>query len=57
MTILYLLVPIAFVFTGFFVFVFIWAVRDKQFDDLTTPAYRILIQSDESASQNERKAE
>ncbi len=43
MTILYVIIPIAIILTSFFVFTFIWAVKKEQFDDLETPAHKILI--------------
>ncbi len=43
MTILYVIIPIAIFLVSFFVWIFLWAVRNEQFDDLETPAYRILI--------------
>ncbi len=43
MTILYVIIPIAIFLVSFFVWIFLWAVRNEQFDDLETPAHRILI--------------
>ena len=43
MTILYVIIPIAMILVSFFVLVFLWAVKDEQFDDLETPAHKILI--------------
>ncbi len=40
---LYLLIPIAISFTLLAIGVFIWAVDNKQFDDLDSEAYRILF--------------
>ncbi|MBH24647.1 MAG: cbb3-type cytochrome oxidase assembly protein CcoS [Myxococcales bacterium] len=42
MSILYILIPLALVLSAGSVAVFWWAVRDGQFDDLETPALRIL---------------
>lgn len=42
MTILYFLVPIALILAASAVFAFRWAVQDSQFDDLDSPAVRIL---------------
>jgi cbb3-type cytochrome oxidase maturation protein len=41
--ILFLLVPLAMIFAVFAVVLFIWAVRSGQYDDLETPAVRILF--------------
>jgi cbb3-type cytochrome oxidase maturation protein len=43
MNILYLLVPLALILAGLGVWGFWWAVRDGQFDDVDTPALRILL--------------
>ena len=43
MTILYVIIPIAIFLVSFFVWIFLWAVRNEQFDDLETPAHKILI--------------
>ncbi|OUR97136.1 cytochrome oxidase maturation protein, cbb3-type [Halobacteriovorax marinus] len=43
MNILYMLIPLALLLGFFFVISFIWATRGGQFDDLDTPAARIVI--------------
>lgn len=43
MTILYIIIPIAVILVAFFVKLFMWAVKNEQFDDLETPAHKILI--------------
>jgi len=43
--ILFLLVPLAMIFAILAVVLFIWAVRSGQYDDLETPAVRILFDS------------
>lgn len=43
MEILFLLVPLSVVLVGIAIGVFVWAVRDGQFDDLDSPAWRILV--------------
>lgn len=47
MTILYLLIPIAMVMAAAAVIAFIWAVRRGQFDDLDTPAVRMLFDDED----------
>jgi len=42
MSVLYLLVPLALLLVGLATVAFIWAVRRGQFDDLETPAVRML---------------
>lgn len=43
MDILYLLIPLALIIVAGAVTAFRWATRDGQFDDLETPAIRILM--------------
>ena len=43
MSVLYLLVPLALVLVIVFVGAYVWSSRTGQFDDLTTPALRVLI--------------
>jgi cbb3-type cytochrome oxidase maturation protein len=57
MTILYVLVPIALMLAAGAVIAFRWAVRDSQFDDLESPAVRILddgLDANDSTAQNFR---
>ena len=42
MEVLYFLVPVALVLAGFSAYAFRWAARDDQFDDLDSPAVRML---------------
>ena len=42
MSVLFLVVPLATVFVGVAVWAFVWATRRGQFDDLDTPAVRVL---------------
>ncbi len=42
MSVIYILLPLALLVAGGFVLAFIWAARRGQFDDLETPAMRIL---------------
>jgi cbb3-type cytochrome oxidase maturation protein len=44
--ILYLLIPLSIVLIGFAVWAFFWAVGSGQFDDLESPAWRILMDDD-----------
>lgn len=47
MNVLFLLIPVSLILLVIAVAVFFWAVRSGQFDDLQTPAYRILMDTDE----------
>lgn len=46
MSIIYLLIPLGVVLLVAAVLAFFWAVRAGQFDDLETPAWRILLDDD-----------
>ena len=48
MSILYLLIPLALLLLGGAVWAFFWAVGSGQFDDLDTPAMRILLDDDKA---------
>jgi len=47
MDILYFLIPLGLVLLGLAVWAFFWAVGSGQFDDLDTPAVRILMDDDD----------
>lgn len=46
MDILYLLVPLSLVLVAGIAFVFMWAVKNGQFEDMEGPAHRILMDDD-----------
>jgi len=48
MTILFALIPLAMLLLIFAVWAFFWAVRTGQFDDLDTPAVRILLDDEDA---------
>lgn len=48
MNIVIILVPLALAIALFFLISFIWATRKGQFDDLVTPAHRILMDDKKS---------
>ncbi len=50
MNILYALVPLALLLAGLGVLAFRWAVRDGQFDDVETPAIRMLLDDETDQS-------
>lgn len=47
MDIIYALVPLSIVLILIAIFVFSWAVKGGQFDDLDSPAHRILFDDDD----------
>ena len=57
MDILFLLIPLALVLVVVIVWVFMWAVRSDQFDDLEGPAHRILMDEDEPKIDQNNKAQ
>lgn len=54
MNIILFMIPLALLFAGGFVWAFLWASSKGQFDDLETPALRIL-NDDKSFKNTERK--
>mgnify|MGYP003639367177 FL=1 len=48
MSVLWIVIPLAFVFAGLAIAAFMWTVRSGQMDDLETPASRILFEDDET---------
>lgn len=56
MTILYLLIPLSLVLLAFAIWAFFWAVNSGQFDDLDSPAWRILLEDDRKPPQSPGQA-
>jgi len=52
MNILYVLIPLALILLGVAVWAFFWAVGSGQFDDLDTPAVRVIMDDDEKPPEN-----
>ena len=48
MEILYVLVPLSIVLVTIAIGIFFWAINSEQFDDLDTPAWRILNDEERS---------
>ena len=55
MDILYFLIPLGLLLLGLAVWAFFWAVGSGQFDDLDTPAIRVVM-DDDSRPADERDA-
>lgn len=53
MEIIYILIPVSLVLLGLALWGFFWAVRSGQFDDLDSPAYRILMEEDDKGRRGE----
>jgi cbb3-type cytochrome oxidase maturation protein len=47
MSVIYIVLPLALVLAGIGLAAFIWSVRKGQYDDLDTPAIRMLHDDDE----------
>lgn len=47
MSVLYVLIPVALVMVIVFVWAYAWSSKSGQFDDLTTPAMRVLHEDPE----------
>ncbi len=55
MNILYVLIPLALLILGAAVWAFFWAVGSGQFDDLDSPAMRILLDDDTKPPQDDEQ--
>ena len=44
MDIIVVLIPLALLLAGFFIFAFVWSARKGQYDDLETPRFRMLLE-------------
>ncbi|MDH3980561.1 MAG: cbb3-type cytochrome oxidase assembly protein CcoS [Gammaproteobacteria bacterium] len=53
MEIIYLLIPLSLLLVGLIVWIFIWAIRSGQFDDMEGPAHRILMDDDNPVEKKE----
>lgn len=53
MTIIYFLIPLSILVLVLAVGAFFWAVRSGQFDDMDTPAWRILLDDDSAPPKHE----
>ena len=56
MEILYLLIPLSLGLVGLIIWVFLWAVRSGQFDDMEGPAHQILMDDDRPVTGQSDKA-
>jgi cbb3-type cytochrome oxidase maturation protein len=56
MTILFM-VSVALILSGSFVACYLWSISNGQFDDLTTPALRILKEDIQISKEAERKTD
>jgi len=54
MNIIYLLLPIALILVVLIAWLFFWAVKSDQFEDMEGPAHRILMDEDEETMKNDK---
>ena len=54
MSILYVLIPLALLLLGVAVWAFFWAVGSGQFDDLDTPAMRVVMDDDSKPKEDDK---
>jgi cbb3-type cytochrome oxidase maturation protein len=47
MEVIYLLIPLSLLLIGLIAWIFIWAIRSGQYDDLEGPAHSILMDDDD----------
>jgi len=55
MSIIYLLIPIAILLTALGIYLFFWAVKSEQFDDLEKQGMSILFDDEKPTSENSEK--
>lgn len=55
MSIIYLLIPIAIILASIAIWAFFWSVNSGQFDDLESPAHKILYDDDDDLIPDDAK--
>lgn len=55
MSIIYVLIPIAILFVAIGIWIFFWAVRSKQFEDLEKEGLSILFDEDKQQVQSDKQ--
>lgn len=56
MEILFVLIPLSFILIGFAVYLFFWAVKDGQFDDMDGSAHSILFDDDKALESEQEES-
>ena len=51
MTVIFIAFPVTLALAGFFLVAFVWSARGGQFDDMQTPAIRVLFDEDEERNE------
>ncbi len=57
MSVLYVLIPLGLMLLGLAVWAFFWAVGSGQFDDMDTPAWRVVMDDDRAPPAREEDGE
>ena len=57
MSILYLIIPVSILLVIAIIWIFLWAVKSGQFDDMEGPAHRILMDDEVTQPKADRKKE
>ena len=57
MEIIYLLIPIALILVTVIIWIFFWAVKSDQFDDLEGPAHKIIMDNDKAVAKKDESSE
>lgn len=57
MEIIYLLIPLSLLLIGLIVWIFVWAIRSGQYDDMEGPAHRILMDDDDTVDQDKEDSD
>lgn len=55
MEVIYLLIPLSLVFMAVAIYVFFWAIKAEQFDDLEGPAHRVVMDDQHQRRQASRE--
>ena len=53
MTIIYVLIPVGLILLGLAIWAFFWAAGSGQFDDLESPAWKIILDDDSRPPQDD----
>jgi cbb3-type cytochrome oxidase maturation protein len=56
MSVIYIALPAALVLAALFLAGFLWAIRDRQLDDLSTPPVRMLYDDDDVVTETKDEA-
>ena len=57
MNVLLIIIPITLLLAGTFLFIFIWATKNGQFDDLVTPSHEIFVDDLDEINEDLKKQE